>query len=277
MKILKYTDYSISNEMVEFLIRNIESPIINESIINKEYVKKILTGLSKDLNFNISLVFTFGTGIAMMIPIVDNLIKNGNIKIDATKENLILLSLTALAILYLEETKNKSGESEIECKCKSRNCNKCMDGKIKSKVTKSDAQTLLEELKMRGIGNGIVKKFVKSFKSIGNLIKVLFRNSKYPIKGLLEMFGYASLMIPIMNAIGSLIGKYEMNADTIIGNFLSIGAGIMTFLAKNSLDFLIDKLKKKVDIEDSKSDDESPMYDIMDGDGDNIGKLINEQ
>jgi len=275
MKILRYTDYSKSNDMVEFLINNLENPIINESI-DDSYVKSVLKGLSNDIKFNTSLIFTFGTGITFMVPIVENLIKNGNIKIDLNPENLVLLSLTTLAILYLEEIKNKSGESEIDCPCKSKECGKCKNGKIKSKVTRSDAQTLLEELKMRGVGNGIVKKLMISFKAIGNLIKTLFRNSQYPIKGLLEMFGYASLLLPVMNALNALINKYEMNMDTITGNFLSIGIGITTFLAKNSINFLIDKLKKKINLKKSKSK-ESPMHDIMDGEGDNIGKLINEQ
>ncbi len=275
MKILRYTDYSKSNDMVEFLINNLENPIINESIDDLT-AKNILKGLSNDLKFNISLIFTFGTGITLMVPIIENLIKNGNIKIDLNPQNLVLLSLTTLAILYLEETKNKSGESEIDCSCKSKGCKKCKNGKIKSKVTRSDAQTLLEELKMRGIGNGIVKKLMISFKAIGNLIKTLFKNSQYPIKGLLEMFGYASLLLPVMNALNALIGKYEMNMDTIAGNFLSIGIGITTFLAKNSINFLIDKLQKKINLKKSKSE-ESPMHDIMDGEGDNIGKLINEQ
>lgn len=275
MKILRYTDYSRSNDMVEFLINNLENPIINESIDDSS-VKNILNGLSNDLKFNGSLIFTFGTGITFMVPIVENLIKNGNIKIDLNPENLVLLSLTTLAILYLEETKNKSGESEIDCPCKSNGCKKCQNGKIKSKVTRSDAQTLLEELKMRGVGNGIVKKLMISFKAIGNLIKTLFKNSQYPIKGLLEMFGYASLLLPVMNALNALIGKYEMNMETIAGNFLSIGIGITTFLAKNSINFLIDKLQKKINLKKSKSE-ESPMHDIMDGEGDNIGKLINEQ
>ena len=147
MKILNYSTYSRSNDMIELLIKNLESPI-NESNDDSS-IKNILKGLSNDLKFNIGLVFTFGTGITFMIPIVQNLIKNGNIKVDPTKENLILLCLTIASILYLEKVKNKSGELEIDCtECSSKGCKNCKNGKIKSKVSRSDAQTLLEELKM---------------------------------------------------------------------------------------------------------------------------------
>ena len=272
--VLKYDNFSTLSEMVDFFISSIDLPMVSESV-DDSYIKKVLSSLSKDLKFNAGLIFTFGTGISLMVPIVQNLIKNGNLKIEASQENMILLSLTSLAILYLEEIKNKPGDLEIDCPDCKNGCDKCDGGKIKSKVTRSDAKTLLEELKMRGIGNGIVKKFVKAFKSIGNLIKSLFKGSKYPINGLLEMFGYTSLLIPVMNAINSLVGKYEFNVDTIVGNFLAIGAGITTFLAKNSINFLIDKLSKRIKLSKGKIGI-SPVRDIMDGESDSSGKLISE-
>ena len=264
MKILRYTDYSNSSEMANFLISNLENPIINESL-DESYVRKMLKGFSNDLKFNIGLIFTFGTGISAMVPVVQNLIKNGNLKIDPSLENIVLLSLTTMAILYLEETKNKVGDVEVDCPdCKSNGCEKCKNGKVKSRVTRSDAQTLLEELKMRGIGNGIVKKFVSVFKSVGNLIRTLFRNSKYPVKGLLEMFGYTALLIPVMNAINTLVGKYDLTPDNIIGNFLAIGASITTLVAKNSIDFLISKLKNKFQLKLPKDIEiEKPVGDVI--------------
>lgn len=264
MKILRYTDYSNSNEMLDFFISSLENPVVNESL-DESYVRKILKGFSNDLKFNIGLIFTFGTGISAMVPVVQNLIKNGNLKIDPSLENIVLLSLTSMAILYLEETKNKIGDVEVDClDCKSKGCENCKNGKVKSRVTRSDAQTLLEELKMRGIGNGIVKKFVTVFKSVGNLIKTLFRNSKYPVKGLLEMFRYTALLIPVMNAINTLVGKYDLTPDNIIGNFLAIGASITTLVAKNSIDFLISKLKSKFKLKVPKNIElEKPMGDVI--------------
>ena len=88
-----------------------------------------------------------------MYPIVDGLIKNGVLKVEPTMENIVLVSIAALTITYLEESKNKVGDSEVPCDCKikSKDCKNCGGtGMIKSVVTKQDARTILEELKLRG-------------------------------------------------------------------------------------------------------------------------------
>jgi hypothetical protein len=261
MRVLRYSDYSRSNEMLDFLIKNLENPIINESL-DLSHVKKILKELSSDIKFNFGLVLKFGAGVGAMMPIVENLIKNGNLKIELTQETLALFSIATISILYLENIKNKSGDVEVDCLDCDSGCDKCENGKIKSKVTRSDIRTILEELKMRGIGNGLVKKFVNGFRSISNLISLLFKNSKYSTKGLLDIFGYTALLIPIMNAINALVGKYEMNVDTIIGNFLAIGASVTTLLAKNSMSFLLKRLKDKFSLKEP--DIKDVEYDLVD-------------
>lgn len=219
-KILKFNDYQQSSELTHRFLDSIINPPIMESNENEEGIITILKNLQKDLNFNIKLIFTFGTGIASMYPIVLNLIKNQNLKIDTTPENVVLLTLTSVVILGLETEKN------IE-------------------ISKDEVKFLLNELKLRGIGNGIVKKMVSSFKSIGNLLTILFKNTSTTIRHLIDMFGYTSILIPTMNALSSIITDYNWTMDTIIGNLSSLGVGVLTFLAKNGWDYLVKKLKKK--------------------------------
>jgi len=278
MIVLKYKHYN----MVDDLIKSFSNPIIMESDDKESTIKSILKGLSKDLKFNYSLVFTFGVGISVMFPIVENLIKNGNLKIELTMENIVLVSLASLAITYLEETNNKAGDDKVACECdgKDKKCEICQGkGYIKSDVSKKDAQTILEELKLRGIGNGIVKKMVSCFQSIGNIGKILFKNSAYVINGLIDMLGYTSLLIPTMNCINSLIGKYDLNMDTLPGNFLSIGFGVGTFLSKQGFDYLVKKLKTKIKTTNLNVPTVVKPYDISDNDIDDkkLGKLIKEQ
>lgn len=269
MRVLRYSDHSNSREMLDFLLKCLENPIIKESA-KEDTIKKMLRSLSKDIKFNFGLVLKFGTGVGAMMPIVENLIKNGNLNIELNTPTLLLFSLAILSILYLEDTKNKSGHDEIDCPdCDSDGCDRCENGKIKSDVTRSDVRTILEELKMRGVGNGLVKKFVDAFKSIDKLIYVLFRYSRRSVNGLLDIFGYTSLLIPIMNAINSLVGEYDMNVDTIVGNFLAIGASVTTILAKNSLGFLYDRLKNVIGFK------KNPKDHIDDGKV--VGVPINEQ
>lgn len=271
-RVLKFGEYNKCGSQAEEIIEMMFNPILNESSVDDNTVKKILKSLSNDLKFNFGLVSTFGTGITLMYPIVEKLIRNGSLKIEMSVENLILLSITTISITYLEETKNQIGSDVTG------------DGK-KSLVTRKDAQTMLEELKMRGIGNGLVRKFVLAFQSIGKFITIIFRNTPYVINGIINMFVYASLAMPVMNAISSFIGKYDITLENITGNLMSVGLGMGAILAKQGVNWLIDKLKKLLNIkgigDDLMSVASINAYDIVDGETnkDNLSKtsLIKEQ
>lgn len=285
-KILRYREYDRSIDQAFELIETICNPSINESNVDDSLIKSVGRKLSRDLKFNFGLITSFGTGINVMYPIVDRLIKNGNFKIEMTPETTILVCITALSITYLEEIKNKTGEEKIvcsDCGGVEGGCKSCKGkGYTNSIVTKKDAQTMLEELKMRGIGNGIVKKFVSAFQSLGNFLQILFRGTPYVVTGLIDMFSYTALLIPTMNAIYALIGKYDLNLETIVSNLLSIGVGVGTIIAKQGVTWLITKLRKSLHLRGLGKDIDVPTvvrpYDIID-DTDELddAKLIKEQ
>lgn len=254
MKVLKFVEFDRYDELALEIIENMANPLLNENLDN-DVVKKILTKFSKDLGFNIGMVFTFGTGITLMVPIIQRLIDNSNLSIEVTKENIILLCITVLSVTYLEETKNKTGE-DLNAKGE------------ESKVKRKDVQTMLAELKLRGIGNGIVKSLANVFVSIGDFFKVILRATPYVINSLFDMFSYTALMIPAMNAISSFIGKYDITIDNIVANLLSIGTAAGALVAKQGVSWLINKLKVSLNIKNidiPKSDDRviSP-YDMID-------------
>jgi len=243
MKVLSYKQYQMAEDLSNFIVN---SPI-NESDNKNNQIDSILKKLSKDLKFNYGLVFTFGVGVRVMYPIVEGLIKNGVLKIEATMENIILISIAAITITYLEESKNKVGDSEFPCDCKNnKDCKICGGtGIVKSIVSKQDTRTILEELKLKGIGNGIIKKMVECFKFLGSILKDLFKNTPYIINGLIDMLAYTSILIPIMNGISTIVGKYDLTMDSLIGNSSAIILGISTFLSKYGFDWLIKKVKNK--------------------------------
>lgn len=255
MRVLKYSEFDRSEEWLLEIIENISTPI-NENKDDKSLVRKFLSRLSKDIGFNIGLVTTFGTGITLMMPIVNRLIENSNLSIELNEENLILLCITAISITYLEENRNKTGE-ELN-----------PDGE-ESLVKRKDAQTMLAELKMRGIGNGIVKKVVKILQGIGKFFRMLFKGTPYVIDSLLDMFAYTSIALPCMNAISLFVGKYDMNLDNILGNLLSLGTAAGALVSKQGINWLMNKLKKTLNIQDLDVPDEdeemiiSP-YDMID-------------
>ena len=282
MKVLSYKQYQMAEDLANF----IANPIIKESDDKDPQVDSILKKLSNDLRFNYGLVFTFGVGVRAMYPIVEGLIKNGVLKVEPTMENIVLVSIAALTITYLEESKNKVGDPEVPCDCKnkSKDCKNCGGtGMIKSVVTKQDARTILEELKLRGIGNGIIKKMAECFKFLGNILKDLFKNTPYIVNGLIDMLGYTSILIPAMNGISAIIGKYDITMDTLIGNTSAIVLGISIFLSKYGFDWLVNKFKNKFGFNTKGLDVPTAVrsYDIVDSDTDQetLGgnKLIKEQ
>lgn len=244
MRVLSFEQYQLAEDLSNF----IANPIINESDNKDLQINGILKKLSQDLKFNYGLVFTFGVGVRVMYPIVEGLISNGTLNIEPTMENIILVCIAALTITYLEESKNKAGENQVPCDCenKTKDCKKCGGtGMIQSIVSKSDARTILEELKLRGIGNGIIRKMVECFIFLGSVLKSLFKNTPYIVNGLIDMLAYTSILIPAMNGISAIVGKYELNMDTLVGNSAAIALGITTFLSKYGFDWLVKKFKNK--------------------------------
>ena len=143
---------------------------------------------------------------------------------------------------------------------------------------------MLAELKMRGIGNGIVKKLVEVFKSIGKFFHVILKSTPYVIDGLIDMFAYTALMMPSMNAILAFVNKYDMNIDNIISNLLSVSVAGGALIARQGVNWLIKKLKnvlKLKDVEVPDLDDNKIIspYDMIDleTETEEDTKLIKEQ
>lgn len=222
MKIQKFNDY-YKNEEMAYLFLNSFDQLIKES--NEEEYIKVKKKVLKDLKINFEFVLTFGAGINALFPIVDNLLFNqGNIEV--TKESVVLTTICAIAIIYLEERKPKSIRKEEE-------------------LTK-DSKSMLEELKLKGIGNGIVKKVIKAIKSINNIFLKIGEYIGKASLGIIDMFAYISLLIPVMNGIDAIINQYNLNLDTIVQNLMGIGLGVATIVAKNGIIEIVKRLKDKI-------------------------------
>ncbi len=257
-KVLKFTDYKDSINLLEHFVQYLLEEKVQESK-DDSTITKILNQLQKDLNFNYGLIFTFGAGINSMYPIVLHLLKNSNLNVELTTENVVLLAITSIAIAYLEEKKNKTGDITIDCSdCSAtgvinisgqeQQCSKCVGtGKQTSLVTKKDTDTLLAELKLRGIGNGIVKKVVKCLLSIGDFLKMIFKHASLIINNFVDLFAYTSLLIPTMNAISGIINIHNFNLENLpmelAKNLLVFGVGVGTILAKRGFEWLSKKIR----------------------------------
>ena len=222
MKIMRYKDYNISINLAEEFINIIGNDMLAES--HRRSYKLVLKKVIRDLKLIASLSLTFGTSLTVMFPIVEKLVSNMNLKIDLTPETVVLMTISGFTIAYIEEKKNLKNKKEFE----------------------KDSKSMLEELKLKGVGNGVIKKVVKCIKSIGNIFNILFKNKKTISNHFFNMLSYTTISVPVLNAILYMIGKYNLNLETLTSNFLSLGLGVTTIAAKHGLNYLVDKLKSQL-------------------------------
>jgi hypothetical protein len=213
-RISTYSEYELAEEFVNNLHN-----IIKEDK-NDNDIKKHLKDLKDDLKLNISLVGTFGSGIGAFLPIVSKLVESMDISSEMTTDKALLLTVCALTIIYLEE---------------------CKDRKERESLSK-DSKNLLTELKLRGFGNGIVIKLTNILKLIYNFIKKIGNHIGSVINGFIDMFAYASLLVPIMNGLYWFIDKYDLTFDNFKTNLLSLGIGVGSLIMKHGVPYILKKL-----------------------------------
>ena len=225
MRIKRYNDIVVDS-MVEHFIQSLEMVTESDETENEDY-KSVLRKIVSDLNLNFRLIGTFGFGIGAFMPIILNIMKNASLsQVEITKETVVLLALTSLSIIYLEEKKTKSPKEEVE-------------------MTK-DSKSMLEELRMRGIGDGIVKKVIKCLKSVTGVFKIFGKHVGAVIGGIIDMFAYGAMLAPICVSLADIINKYKLNLDTMPENFLMLASGVATIVAKHTIAHVIKKLKNKL-------------------------------
>ena len=221
MKIKRFKDYYDNDILAQDFIEGFDLLIKESDQTNYEPIRK---KVFNDLKLNSNLALTYGAGMHVLYPIVAVLLKNMKLSsIDITADKIILLTVCAFTIIYLEE-KNSTSEE-----------------------LRKDSKSMLEELKMGGIGNGIVKKLVETLKSFTNIFNIIYKHIGKSVSGLIDMFTYVSLLIPIMNGILFIIGKYDLNIDTFLQNFTGLLIGVGSIITKQGISYIIDKIKVKVD------------------------------
>ena len=104
--ILKFNEYMDCEQIAIDFLRDLNNGIISESQENHVDTNSLIKGILSRLGFNLELALTFGTGVKMMYPIVDNLINNMKLEIKPTKEDIVLLCITVLSVMFLHNKKN---------------------------------------------------------------------------------------------------------------------------------------------------------------------------
>lgn len=223
MKVLKVEELNFNEKLTNDFINSIQ--YIVESDSHESDYKKVEKKIVSDLKLNSRLIGTFGTGIGAFYPVVNSLMANMGSNIELTDETIVLATICAITIIFLEEKKFEKGSEEEQML--------------------KDSKSMLEELKMKGVGNGIIKKIVKALKSTFNIFSIITKHIGVVVNGFTDMFAYTSMLIPVMNAINWIIDKYEFTPDTLVQNFVGLAIGVTTIAAKHSIINIFDKLKDK--------------------------------
>ena len=242
MKIQRFNDYYNSEKMLDDFLLSLSSSV-NESDESKEerdsIYKRIENKVISDLRLDARLVLTFGSGIGALYPVVSQILQNMSLSgVEVTKQTVVLLTIAAITIIYLEEKKTNSLQST--------------NGDFDEETLTKDSKSMLEELRMSGLGDGIVKKIIRSLTAIKNIFSTLAKYLGAAVGGIIDMFSYTAILIPIMNAILYVIGKYDMGADEIISNFFTISVGVASKIAKHGLVEIVSRLKDLIPNRDRK-------------------------
>ena len=268
MKIERFGDFYKQESIVDDFLSSLNESTGGDvdEYQKKSTYKSIENKVISDLKLDAKLVLTFGSGIGALYPVVSQMMQNMSISVDVSKQTVVLLTIAAITIIYLEERKFKTPEEED--------------------VLTKDSKSMLEELRMQGIGDGIVKKVIKALNGIKNIFSVIGKHLGAAVGGIIDMFAYTAILIPVMNAILSVIGIHEMSVDDVISNFFSLSIGVATRIAKHGLVEILDKLRNFVSPSSKREildDLETPVIqkfgDFTHGDAESEqeGDLIKEQ
>ena len=140
---------------------------------------------------------------------------------------MILLTITCFTITYLEIKKGQLDPLQVD-------------------LLRKDSKSLLTELKLRGIGGGIVKKIIHVFDAISQIFNFIFKAFGLVVQGFLDIFAYTAILVPFMNGVKYIVGKYDLTLDNFLGNFTSLGVGVTSLAAKHGIDYIKSKLKKNL-------------------------------
>jgi len=221
------------------------SLISDVSETNDSFDTPTIESSLKGLNIRPTLTDKFKDVVSDITPTINGLMDNTPSDMEANEENLILLTLTVLGITNLEEIGNSAGHPVIECpKCKGTGCDKCNNkGEMESVIDKNEAQSLLEELRMRGVGNGTVKKLVQAMITIGEFSKELLSDTEYSVDGFISMLDKKNVLSPMMNSMKEFIKEFGLNVDSLQNNLSSLKKSVNSYVSKKGIDWLLDKLK----------------------------------
>ncbi len=183
--------------------------ILTEEQYNTVIVENVIKDIFKDLNINTGVLFTFGTGMAALLPVVGRLLEGDGISL--TKTDLAFLLITSIAILL-----------------KDKNADKLVDA--------------VEEKGQMGVLDKIVSFTDKMFSFLSTLSKK-FLNVSY---GVAEILGFSLLLSPSMKVMTQAIEEQSITMENASKLFTGVALASVVYGMKSIFKRIGKKLNEDV-------------------------------
>lgn len=172
----------------------------------KNIYDKIISELKTDFKF----ITTFGTGVTLLFPIVENLLKNYVLKIDLNPTNIILITICGVSII-VNESKEK-----IEL--------------IKEKILDGELLKYLKDI-------------VMSLQKIKELFSYILELSGKTVRNFIDLLSYTSIFVPFINALLNFIKTNQINIQDLKSLVLGGGISVGLIAGKNIVEYLLKELR----------------------------------
>jgi len=179
--------------------------ILTEEQYNTVIVENVIKDIFKDLNINTGVLFTFGTGMTALLPVVGRLLEGDGVFL--TKTDLAFLLVTSIAILL-----------------KDNNSDKLVD--------------VVEEKGQMDILEKIVSFIDKLFSFLSSLLKK-FLNVSYNIA---EILGFSLLLKPVMTVMTQAIEEQSITMENAGKLFTGVALASVVYGLKSVFKRLTNKL-----------------------------------
>ena len=207
MEILKFQDIEVVEYFLNSLFSNylLETNEFNNSFINNLEIHK-------------KLINEYESVLPELALIGGSLLKNSNLKIDLTNNNLLLFTIAGLSVCVMTDAKF------------------LLDNDIIKSEYEAELKSILEELKLNGIGNGLVKNF-SNF--LGSILSISLKI--YQKKDIIDVLKQKNLL----QSVNLYVDKYKLSLDNYVKNLEKLSKLLTVYLKSGKFDELKNKLSKK--------------------------------
>ena len=183
--------------------------ILTESQYNNLIVENVFKDILKDLNINAGILFTFGTGMAAFLPVVNRLLEGDGLSM--TKTDLAFLIITSVAILLKD----------------------------------NDSEKLVDAVEQKGqldVLDKVITFMDKLFSFLRNMAEK-FLNVSYSVS---DILAFSLLLNPSMKVMTEFIEEHNVSMSNFTKLFTGVGLATIVYGFKSIFKRLKNKITEDV-------------------------------